>query len=83
MIIVQPQGELKMNNISEEKIENLRKKYVKGSRVKLIHMDDKYAPPYGTLGTVVGVDDIGSVMVRWDNGSSLSALYGVDVIELV
>ena len=36
------------------------------------------APPIGTKGTVIGVDDIGSIMVRWDNGCGLSVAYGVD-----
>lgn len=41
-------------------------------------MDDVQAPPIGTKGTVKGVDDIGSIMVSWDNGSSLSVVYGED-----
>ena len=41
-------------------------------------MDDIQAPPIGTEGTVIGVDDIGSIMVRWDNGSGLSVVYGED-----
>ena len=44
----------------------------------LEYMDDIQAPPVGTLGTVKGVDDIGSIMVRWDNGSSLSIVCGYD-----
>ena len=41
-------------------------------------MDDVQAPPIGTLGTVIGVDDTGSIMVSWDNGSSLNVVYDVD-----
>ena len=41
-------------------------------------MDDIQAPPAGTKGTVRGVDDIGSIMVSWDNGSSLSVAYSED-----
>lgn len=63
---------------SKEIVENLRKKYPVGTRVELIFMDDIQAPPIGTKGTVRGVDDIGSIMVSWDNGSSLSLAYGVD-----
>lgn len=59
-------------------LEDLRKQYPIGSRVILIKMDDVQAPPVGTKGTVKGVDDIGSVMVAWDNGSSLSVVYGED-----
>ncbi|MGG6831950.1 UNVERIFIED_CONTAM: DUF4314 domain-containing protein [Streptococcus canis] len=63
---------------SKEIVENLRKKYPVGTRVELIFMDDIQAPAVGTKGTVRGVDDIGSIMVFWDNGSSLSLAYGVD-----
>jgi len=59
-------------------LEKLRETYRRGTRVQLIQMDDAQAPPVGTKGTVIGVDDIGSVMVHWDNGSSLSLVYGVD-----
>ena len=42
-------------------------------------MDDPQAPPVGTKGTVRGVDDIGSIMVAWDNGCGLSVAYGEDI----
>lgn len=41
-------------------------------------MDDVQAPPIGTQGTVIGVDDLGSIMVRWDNGCGLSVAWGAD-----
>ena len=66
-----------------EVIERLRKEYPKGCRVELVSMDDFQAPPDGTKGTVVLVDDIGTVHVRWDNGSSLGAAYGIDEIRKV
>lgn len=47
-------------------------------RVKLIQMDDIMAPPAGTCGTVSYVDDIGSIHVNWDTGSTLAIVYGVD-----
>jgi hypothetical protein len=64
--------------IRKEILEKLRKQYPPGTRVELIRMEDIQAPPTGTQGTVIGVDDIGSIMVSWDNGSSLSAVYGED-----
>lgn len=59
----------------------LRKTYPAGSRVELLRMDDPEAPPIGTKGTVKGVDDTGSLLVEWDNGSGLNVLYGVDVVR--
>ena len=64
--------------ITKEKLEYLRGIYTPGTRVRLEYMDDIQAPPIGTSGTVKGVDDIGSIMVQWDNGSSLSVVYGHD-----
>ena len=64
--------------IRKEILEKLRKEYSSGTRVELIRMEDIQAPPTGTQGTVIGVDDIGSIMVSWDNGSSLSVVYGED-----
>ncbi len=56
----------------------LRKRYPAGCRVMLDRMEDLQAPPIGTLGTVHGVDDAGSIMVAWDNGSSLSVVFEAD-----
>ena len=72
-----------METISKEKLENLRKTYTPGTRVMLEYMDDIQAPPIGTSGTVKGVDDIGSIMVRWDTGSSLSVVYGYDRCTII
>ena len=65
-----------MRVISKERLQALRERFKPGSRVELLKMDDVQAPPIGTRGTVVGVDDIGSIMVNWDNGSGLSIAYG-------
>jgi hypothetical protein len=46
-------------------------------------MDDASAPPRGTIGTVTGVDDIGSLIVQWENGSGLHVIYGEDTVEIV
>ena len=66
---------------SREIVERLRQEYPKGTRVKLEVMDDPQAPPIGTLGTVTGVDDTGSLMMKWDNGSGLNVVYGEDRVS--
>lgn len=68
---------------SRETIEHLRKEYPQGCRIELVRMDDVQAPPIGTRGTVVGVDDAGSIMTRWDNGSGLSVAWGADIVRKV
>ena len=72
-----------MFGIKRETVEWLRKNFPVGTRVELFKMDDPQAPPVGTLGTVRGVDDIGSIMVSWDNGSGLSVAYGEDIVMKV
>lgn len=69
--------------ISKEIIENLKETYPVGTRVKLIQMEDIQAPPIGTLGTVYGVDSIGSILVKWDNGSTLNVIFREDIIEKI
>ena len=62
----------------KDRLEQLRKRYPVGTKIELVEMDDVQAPPVGTVGTVYGVDDLGSLLVRWENGSSLSVIDGVD-----
>ena len=66
-----------------QKIACRKEKYKRGDRVMLVKMDDIQAPPVGTQGTVRFVDDIGTVHVSWDNGSSLGAAMGADIIKRV
>ena len=73
-----------MNNFpSRETVERIRKQYPVGCQVELVRMEDVQAPPIGSKGCVMGVDDIGSIMVRWDNGSSLSVVYVEDLCRRV
>ncbi len=47
-------------------------KNIEGRRIRLVKCNDtfsKLAP--GSLGTVTLVDDVGTVHVQWDNGSTL------------
>jgi hypothetical protein len=73
-----------MNNFpSKETVERIRRQYPSGTKVRLLRMDDAQAPPIGTTGVVIGVDDIGSLMVKWSNGSSLNVVYGEDLVEKI
>ena len=66
-----------------EIVEQLRKDYPSGTRVKLVKMGDFQAPPIGTEGTVYGVDDTGSLLMSWDNGSGLNVIYGEDIVTKI
>ena len=69
-----------MIGLPMEKLQELRNRFPKGTRVRLISMDDPQSPPAGTEGEVIMTDDIGTVHVAWDTGSTLGAVYGVDEI---
>ena len=66
---------------SRETVEGIRREYPAGTRVELLRMDDAQAPPAGMKGTVLGVDDTGSLLMRWDNGSGLNVVYGEDLVR--
>lgn len=68
---------------TKETVEILRSGYPNGTRVRLVKMNDLQAPPVGTEGTVVGVDDTGSLLMQWDNGSHLNIVYGSDEVEKI
>lgn len=72
-----------MKFTEKEIVEQLRQEFPAGTRVELLKMDDEQAPPIGTLGTVYGVDDMGSIMVKWDNGCGLSVVYGADKCRII
>ena len=67
-----------MNFPDRSTVERVRKEYPEGTRVILEEMSDPQAPPVGTLGTVLAVDDTASLIMRWDNGSGLNVVYGED-----
>jgi len=50
-----------------------------GRRIRLVHTDDPYTNLQpGAEGTVEFVDDAGTVHVKWDDGSTLGMISGVD-----
>ena len=67
-----------------EIVERLRLQYPAGCRVELVSMNDPYAKlKPGDQGTVIAVDDIGTVHIAWDRGFSLGAAYGEDQIRRI
>lgn len=74
-----------MRVISKEALQSLREHYPAGTRVELVHMNDPFNTKLtpGCCGTVVHVDDIGTIHVDWDCGSGLGIAYGEDVCRKV
>lgn len=63
--------------------ERIRQWYPVGTRLKVLDMNDPQGVPAGTEGTVTHVDDMANVGVKWDNGSTLSLIPGVDSFEVL
>ena len=68
---------------THEQVKRIKEQYPAGTRVELISMDDMQAPPPGTKGTVECVDDAGQVHVRWETGSGLALIPGVDSFKTI
>lgn len=71
--------------ITREQLKLYRERYQNGTRVKLILMTDPYNNELlpGATGTVDFVDDLGTVHVNWDNGSTLGLVYREDYFEII
>ena len=54
-----------------------------GKRIRINHMDDMLHVPDGTEGIITGIDDIGQIQVKWDNGSTLSVIEEIDDYEIL
>ena len=68
-----------MKTFTREQIEVLKALYPAGTRIELFSMEDPYSNfPAGTKGSVAFVDDMGTIHMKWDNGSSLGIIPGVD-----
>jgi hypothetical protein len=68
-----------MKRIHPEMLKQLKSYYTPGTRVMLLQMNDPYTKLQpGAKGTVTGVDDMGTIHVNWDSGSSLGVAYGED-----
>ena len=66
------------NELTPQQAAQCRLNYPPGTRILLEHMDDKFAVPDGTRGTVDRVDDAGQIHMRWDNGRTLAIIPQVD-----
>lgn len=67
----------------DDDIKRIKQEYPKGTRVVCIRMEDPHGVPERTEGTVKNVDDIGTIHVAWENGSTLGLIPGHDIFKKV
>ena len=69
---------------NERQLQALRERYPAGTRIRLNHMDDPYAPvPDGTVGEVQYVDGAGNIHMKWQNGRTLSLIEEEDSFTII
>ena len=68
---------------SEKELDRIRRDYPVGTIIEIQKMDDPQAPPVGTLGEVIGVDNLGDLEILWSTGSSLKVILSEDRIRKV
>ncbi|MEL7622083.1 MAG: DUF4314 domain-containing protein [Clostridiales bacterium] len=70
--------------MDHKQVQRIKDQYPQGTRIRLIGMDDPYAPILpGTEGTVNVVDDIGTLHCTFDNGRTLGVIPGEDSFSVI
>ena len=83
-IILTIQKQSKPIKHTQQEIQQIKEKYVAGTKIELIKMYDLLAPvEAGTKGIVERVDDIGNLSIDWENGRTLSLVVGVDEFKVL
>ena len=67
-----------MFGVTQKQVERLREQFPKGTRLQLISMEDPHGVPEGTVGEVDFIDDAGQIHMKWETGSRLALIPGVD-----
>lgn len=69
--------------LKDYQIKNIKEQYPKGTEIELICMEDSQAVPSGTRGIVDFVDDMGTIQMNWENGSTLGLIVGEDQFKVI
>ena len=69
---------------NKAQVDRLKKQYPSGTRIELLSsMNDIQPIESGSKGTVIAVDDIGTIHMRWDNGRGLGLIPGDDHFRVI
>lgn len=64
---------------TKEEVKQIKQQYIAGTKIELIKMYDYLHPiPPKTKGVIEFVDDSGTIHMKWENGSTLGLVVGVD-----
>ena len=70
--------------LSKEEIKAIKEKYIPGTKLELIKIYDYINPvPSGATGEVINIDDVGTIHITWDNGSTLGLIVGIDEFKII
>ena len=69
---------MKNRELTSKEVTEIQLNYPPGTRILLNYMEDQWAVPSGTRGTVEHVDDAGQIHPKWDNGRTLAIVPQVD-----
>ena len=73
-----------MKNVDPIVVESRKLKPKEGMRVEMVSMSDDPNPvAKGTKGTIIVIDNIGTIHVKWDDGRMLGMIPGVDKYKLI
>ena len=71
-------------NFDRSKVERVKAQYPVGTRIELRGLcNDEPGMPPGLCGTVIGVDDQPALLMKWDNGRSLSLFPDEDSFSVI
>ena len=69
---------------NKAQVDRLKNQYPAGTRIELLSsMNDIQPIESGSKGTVIAVDDIGTIHMRWDNGRGLGLIPGEDHFKII
>lgn len=70
---------------TQEQVNRIKERYPIGTVIELTaDMEDNYNPILkGMQGEVIGIDDIGTLHMKWQNGSGLGVVVGEDSFKVI
>ena len=69
---------------TREQVQRIKDTYPVGTVIELISMEDPFSPiEEGTQGEIVAIDDMGTFLMKWQNGRSLGLVPFEDSFKVI